>query len=40
MQISENGDSLRKCFCGVVQLSNVHEKYTSYKRNYILSQVK
>ena len=33
-------DSLRNCFCGVVQLSNVYEKYTSYKRNYLLTQVK
>ena len=40
MQISGNGDSLRHCFCGVVQLSNVHEKYTSSKRNYMLTQVK
>ena len=40
MQISENGDSLRNCFCGVVQLSNVHEEYTSSKRNYMLTQVK
>ena len=28
MQISKKLDSLRTCFCVVVKLSNVHEKYT------------
>lgn len=28
MQISKKLDSLRACFCVVVKLSNLHEKYT------------
>ena len=33
MQISKKLDSLRTCFCVVVKLSNVREKYTKKESN-------
>ena len=37
MQISKNLDSLRTCFCVVVKLSNVHEKYTKKETCWLKS---
>ena len=37
MKISKKLDSLRICFCVVVKLSNVHEKYTKRETCYLTS---